>query len=60
MFILKIFVKHMLWELFNTNTDLVCKSEEEIITHMLRCQIITNPEWNWDLQTVLKSTGVKR
>ena len=27
---------------------------------MLRCQILTNPEWKRDLQTALKKVGVER
>jgi hypothetical protein len=44
----------------DTTTCPVCKSEEETITHMLRCQILTNPEWKRDLQTALKNAGVGR
>ena len=44
----------------NTTTCLVCKSEEETITHMLRCQILTNPEWTRDIQTALKTRGRKK
>ena len=31
-----------------------------LITHVLQCQILTNPEWTRDIQTVLKSAGVGR
>ena len=44
----------------NTTTFPVCKSEEEIITYMLRCQILSNPEWKRDLQTALKNAGAGR
>ena len=44
----------------DTTTCPVCKCEEETITHMLRCQIITNPEWKRDLQNALKNAGVGR
>ena len=44
----------------NTTTCPVCKSEEETITHMLRCQILSNPEWKRDLQTALKNAGAGR
>ena len=44
----------------DTTTCPVCKCEEETITHMLRCQILTNPGWKRDLQTALKNAGVGR
>ena len=44
----------------DTTTCPVCKGEEETTTHMLRCQILTNPEWKRDLQTALKNAGVGR
>ena len=44
----------------DTNTRLVYKGAEETITHMIRCQIITNSEWKWDLQTALKYAGFQR
>ena len=33
----------------NTTTCPICNRKEETITHMLQCQIITNPEWKRDL-----------
>ena len=44
----------------DTTTCPVCNYKEETITHMLRCQILTNPEWKRDLQTALKNAGVGR
>jgi hypothetical protein len=44
----------------DTTTCPVCKCEEETITHMLQCQILTNPEWKRDLKTALKNAGVGR
>jgi hypothetical protein len=44
----------------DTTTCPVCNCEEETITHMLQCQILTNPEWKRDLQTALKNAGVER
>ena len=44
----------------NTTTFPICNRKEETITHMLQCQILTNPEWKRDLQTALKTAGVER
>ena len=44
----------------DTTTCPICNRKEETITHMLQCQILTNPEWKRDLQTALKTVGVER
>ena len=44
----------------NTTMLPVYNSAEETITHMLQCQILTNPEWKRDFQTALKDAGVER
>ena len=49
-----------IFEYSDTNMCPVCNSAEENITHMIRCQIITNPEWTRDLQIALKNVGFER
>jgi hypothetical protein len=44
----------------DTTTCPICNREEETITHMMRCQILTNPELKRDLQTALKNAGVEQ
>jgi hypothetical protein len=37
----------------------VCNGEEETITHMLQCQILTNPEWKGTSKLHSKMRGLK-